>query len=216
MYIGHKIRDVRKALGFSIKQLAEKVGLSYLTLQKIETDKISPSVIILARIAECLDSPISVFLEKRERSIVLIKHDEQGTIDTRDRSMKLIAPKGALHGNATIWFGKTGKGGTINPHRNEGFEFAYVIKGRIVLKYGNTSYEMDEGDVVYYDATELHCHTALESHEYLGIHFSQVTQEEMDKKKARGHYTETTEHVAQNHKERGIGNKFRKKERNAQ
>jgi transcriptional regulator with XRE-family HTH domain len=180
MYIGHRIRDVRKTLGLSIKQLARKAGLSYVTMQKIETDKMSPSVVTLAKIAECLHSPISVFLEKKKKLIVIIKHDEQPTIDTIDRSMKLLLPEGMTIENGTVWLGKTKKGMTVNPHRNKGFEFAYIIKGRISFKYGNNNYKLGTGDTIYYDASELHCHSALEDHEYLGIHFSKGATERMD------------------------------------
>jgi transcriptional regulator with XRE-family HTH domain len=182
IYIGHRIREIRQTLGLSIKQLSEKVGLSYLTMQKIETDKISPSVVTLAKIAECLVSPITVFLEKK-KPIVFIKKDDQKMIDTKTVKLRILAPKGALDKNLAIWIGKTKKGTVVKPHRNEGFEFAYVIKGRTIFKYGNESYEMDDGDVIYYDATELHSHTALEPHEYLGIHFSQVSQNDTDEDK---------------------------------
>jgi transcriptional regulator with XRE-family HTH domain len=199
MYIGNKIRSVRKALNLTIKQLAEKANLSYLTLQKIETDKVSPSVVTLARIADCLDSPISLFLERKKKSIVVIKRDEQSTIETIDRSLKLLLPKGVTIEGGTIWLGKTRKGVTINPHRNKGFEFAYVIKGHILFKYGNENYELGRGDAIYYDATELHCHHAIEAHEYLGIHFFKGIKEKINAEEIVGLY-ETAGNIMQDGK----------------
>lgn len=172
IYIGTRIREVRKAMGLSIKGLAERVGLSYLTMQKIETDKISPSLVVLARIAEGLDSPITAFLESRKKPMVLIKKADLKTIETKAIAMKMLVPKGAIDDNVTVWLGNSKKNATVNLHRNEGFEFVYVIKGRTVFKYGSERYEMDEGDVAYYDASELHGHTAVEPHEFLGIHFA--------------------------------------------
>jgi transcriptional regulator with XRE-family HTH domain len=45
-----KIREISTRLGLSIRELAERVGISYLTMQRIETDRISPSVLVLANI----------------------------------------------------------------------------------------------------------------------------------------------------------------------
>jgi transcriptional regulator with XRE-family HTH domain len=48
LYISTRIRKIRTELGLAIRDLADKVGISYLTTQKIETDEISPSVVILS------------------------------------------------------------------------------------------------------------------------------------------------------------------------
>jgi DNA-binding XRE family transcriptional regulator len=58
LYIGIRIRELRKRVGLSITDLAKKVGISYQTMQKIETDKASPSVMLLAHIAQVLSYPI--------------------------------------------------------------------------------------------------------------------------------------------------------------
>lgn len=42
--IGNRIRDHRKAMGLSQKQLAKKVGLSYTTVSKWETGIAEPKV----------------------------------------------------------------------------------------------------------------------------------------------------------------------------
>ena len=44
MAVGDRIRALRKRVGLSMKQLAEKVGVGYLTIYRIETGTVSPSV----------------------------------------------------------------------------------------------------------------------------------------------------------------------------
>lgn len=44
--IGAKIRSERNRLGLSLEVLAKKVGVSKMTLQRIETGSTSPSIII--------------------------------------------------------------------------------------------------------------------------------------------------------------------------
>ncbi|HQI30885.1 MAG TPA: helix-turn-helix transcriptional regulator, partial [Bacteroidales bacterium] len=47
-----------------MKELARRVNLSYLTIQRIETGEVSPSVAVLSEIAYCLQCPITGFFDK--------------------------------------------------------------------------------------------------------------------------------------------------------
>jgi transcriptional regulator with XRE-family HTH domain len=172
MDVGVRIREIRKSTNLSIRQLAKKVGVSYVTMQRIETNKVSPSVSLLFQIAQALNYPITTFLEEQKKSMVFIKKENQRVMETMLMGLKLLVPKGVIDGNITISHGKTRKGRLVSRHKNEGFEFAYAIKGSSVLRHGKEKYEMHEGDVVYFDASEWHSVTALEPHEFLGIQFS--------------------------------------------
>ncbi len=129
LYIGTRIREIRNDLGLSIRDLAERVGISYLTVQRIETDKISPSVVLLAHIAACLHYPITDFLTEERKSVVYVKAQDQNVVDTKKIILKLVAPRGIVDGNISIVHGKAGKGKFVSRHRHAGFELAYVIKG---------------------------------------------------------------------------------------
>ena len=62
--IGTKIRTERKKGGLTLEQLARKVGISAITLQRIETGKSSPSVIVLYQIANAVNRPMFSFFEE--------------------------------------------------------------------------------------------------------------------------------------------------------
>lgn len=169
--IGNRIREIRKKGGLSIRQLAEELGISYLTMQKIETDKTSPSVTLLCQIADCLNYPIASFLEKKELPVIHIKKDDQHVLGTKNLELRLIASKGLISENMSAFVGKARKGRFISRHRNEGFEFAYIIKGKCMFKHGRERYKLNEGDLLFFDAREWHSVTALEPLEFLGLHF---------------------------------------------
>ena len=171
LYIGTRIREIRNDLGLSIRDLAERVGISYLTMQRIETDKISPSVVLLAHIAACLHYPITDFLTEERKSVVYVKAQDQNVVDTKKIILKLVAPRGIVDGNISIVHGKAGKGKFVSRHRHAGFELAYVIKGKALHKRGPEVHELSEGDLIFWDADEWHEVTALEPHEWLGIQF---------------------------------------------
>jgi transcriptional regulator with XRE-family HTH domain len=169
--IGKKIREIRTRLGLSIRELAEKVGVSYLTMQRIETDKISPSIALLANIASRLSYPLSSFLSKERPTVVLIKAEDQNVIATKSLTLKLVASKGTTNDNISIVHGVAEKGRLAGRHKHPGFELAYVLKGRALHKQGGNVYEVTDGDLIFFDASQWHEVIALEHHEWLGVQF---------------------------------------------
>ncbi|HOO50671.1 MAG TPA: helix-turn-helix domain-containing protein [Alphaproteobacteria bacterium] len=168
--VGKKIRELRKSTGLSMKGLAEKVGVSLLTIQRIETDKISPSVALLSDIAYHLNYPLTSLVSE-ERSVVHIKGNEQPVVDSHKLKLKILAHKGAIHEKMSVTLGKTKKGEFISKHKNEGMELSYIIKGRNIFRYGRDQYELNEGDLVYHDGKKEHSVVALEPSEFLNILF---------------------------------------------
>lgn len=158
-------------VGLSIRELAEKVGISYLTMQRIETDKLSPSVVLLAQISACLNYPVIGLLSEPKRDMVHIKSKQQNVISTKKMILKTIAPKGTLDENISIVYGKAKKGKFVSRHKHDGFELAYVLKGKALHKRESGVCELNEGDMIFWDASEWHEVIALESHEWLGIQF---------------------------------------------
>lgn len=171
MAVGDRIRVLRKRAGLSAKQLAEKVGVSYLTIYRIETGKVSPSVALLTDIAYQLNFPIFSFFEHKEDKVVHIKAHKQPVIESEKLQLRLLAPRGLIDENIAISFGKAEKGEFISRHKNRGFELTYVTKGKSIVKHGNRNYELNEGDLFYYKGETPHSVVALEPHEFIIIHF---------------------------------------------
>lgn len=45
----------RERRGYSVRELAERAGVSYVTVVKIENERMSPTVALLEKLAEALD-----------------------------------------------------------------------------------------------------------------------------------------------------------------
>ena len=168
--IGKKIREIRKNAGLSMKGLAEKVGVSLLTIQRIETEKVSPSVALLSDIAYHLNYPLASLVTEK-KSVVHIKGNEQPFIESQKLKLKILAHKGAIHEKIAVTLGKSETGEFIGKHKKEGIELTYMIKGRNIFRYGRNQYELDEGDLLYHDGKEDHSVVALEPSEFLNILF---------------------------------------------
>ena len=169
MDVGNRIRELRKRSGLSMKQLAEKVGVSYLTIYRIETGKVSPSVTLLNDIASHLNYPIFSFFDQKENEIVHIKADKQPVIASEKLQLKLLAPRGFVNENIAISFGRAEKGEFVSRHTNRGAELAYVTKGKSIVKYGDKEYKLNEGDLIYYQGETPHTVVVLELHEFIHI-----------------------------------------------
>ena len=175
MELGLRVRETRKRAGLTMKGLAEKVGVSYLTIHRVESGKVSPSVSLLSDISQCLNQPIQKFFDENPGRCTFIKVEEQPKLESDNLNVRLIIPKGVINDNITISLGKGKTGEFVGAHKTEGFELSYIIRGRCLFKHGNRECEMNPGDVVYFDGQVLHSVVALEALEFLLIHFIRET-----------------------------------------
>jgi quercetin dioxygenase-like cupin family protein len=103
--------------------------------------------------------------------LIYVKKGEQSVVATKLMNLRLLAARGVIGKNIAVTLGKAEKGRYIARHKNKGFEFAFITKGRCIFRYGKKQLELQEGDVVYFDASEWHSVTALEPQEFLGMQF---------------------------------------------
>ena len=170
MKVGNKIRHARKKLGINMKDFAQKVGISYLTLYRVETDRVSPSVALLSDIAHHLGEPIVNFFHEPS-GLTLVKKGTAPDISTDQMSLQLLLPRGIVDDSISVTHGSTIPGEVISVHSHQGFELTYILKGKATFYYDGTDYETNEGDLIYFDASIPHSVVSLEPHEFLSIYF---------------------------------------------
>ncbi len=167
--IGTKIRIERKKNGLTLEQLAKRVGISPITLQRIETGKSSPSVVLLSEIAQTLNKPIASFFSIN-KSLVHITRQNQRKISNRTLKIKIIGPRKMIADNIIVTYGELRKGQTIDPHTNPGIEWAFNIEGKCELKLNNQTYITETGDSIAFNARIEHSLTALEKLTFFAIY----------------------------------------------
>ena len=168
--VARRIRSERKRLGLTLEELAGKVGISRLTLQRIETGKSSPSVALLSEIAQHLNKSIVSFVEDTEKPMVSIKDKDQQIISTPSLTLKVIGPSNMVARNIIITYGEMKKGQTTDAHCNPGVEWAYVMEGRSGVTQNGETVIMEPGDSLSYDARPEHSLTALEDLRFFGVY----------------------------------------------
>ncbi len=170
--LGKKIREERNKTGLSLKQLADKVGISTMTLQRIETGKTSPSVSVLSQIAIHLKQSIVDFIQEEKPKIRILRKEDQSVIESSGRRIQVIASDGVIDGMLV----NLSDVDIIDPHTEDGWSFVYVLEGKAIIEHDGTEYVIDTGDALYYDARYPHSIKALDkTHKVLSIFFKGKT-----------------------------------------
>jgi transcriptional regulator with XRE-family HTH domain len=167
--IGSRIRAERNRLGLTLEALAAKVGISKMTLQRIETGATSPSIVTLTDISFHLKQPIESLIREGEPNVVLLKKDRQETLFDPESGIRVLAPQGLISERVTITCARLDRGTVIEPHVNRGFEWAYLIQGKAVVTVGSNEYPIEEGDAIFYDAHYSHSIQVKEEVRYVGL-----------------------------------------------
>jgi transcriptional regulator with XRE-family HTH domain len=167
--IGARIRRERNRLGLSMDALARRVGISKMTLHRIETGTTSPSVITLTEISFQLKKSIESLIREGDPKVVLMKKAEQHDIMDPESGIRVLAPRGLITNRITLTSAELKKGHAIETHVNHGFEWAFLIRGKAVVTVAGKEYPMTGGDCIFYDAHFPHSITVKEKIQYVGL-----------------------------------------------
>jgi transcriptional regulator with XRE-family HTH domain len=61
--MGARLRECRQRRGLSVRALAERAGVSHVTVVRIETGRLSPTVSMLEKLARALGIPVRDFFQ---------------------------------------------------------------------------------------------------------------------------------------------------------
>ncbi len=173
--IGTKIRIERRKVGLSLERLAQKVGISPMTLHRIETDKSSPSLVLLTEIAHQLSKDVVSFLQELEdqKLPIHIKRKEQLSISSSALNIKVIGPRKMIGENVVVTTGEIRKGKSVNLHTDTGKEFSYIIEGRCEFRQNNQTIFLEKGDSIFHNARLKHSLSAIEKLRFFSIFFKE-------------------------------------------
>ena len=168
MEVGSSIREIRKRMGLTMKDLAQKVGVSTLTIHRIETGGVSPSVAVLSEIAYQLGHPITSFFPDK-KDLTIIRAEDQPVAESSALALRLPVPKGIISDAISISLGKAQPGECVSSHTNAGVEITYIIKGGCIFVYDGINYDLKEGDVIYFRAKKRHAVITEEAMEFFSV-----------------------------------------------
>jgi transcriptional regulator with XRE-family HTH domain len=160
--VGPRVRALRDGMGLSLRDLAERSGVSAPMLSQVERGETSPTLAVAERIAAGLDLSLSQLLRLDEDSHVVVIRGDQRRVRERDghRVEELSAPLPGQRAEVSLHTldpgGSTGRAGDPPIHEPGSRETAVVTSGAAVLVIDGDRYELGEGDSVTFDADLAH------------------------------------------------------------
>jgi len=154
--IGERIKRKREEAGFQLNELAKKVGISSSALSQIENAKAFPTIITLKHIAENLDTTVGELIgENEQNDFPLIRKKESNLIYTNEFGADVFSLSNQMLNKQMDTFmirfpEKSNSVGLFSKH--SGQIYCYLIKGELVFELDHQTFNMEEGDSVYFNS----------------------------------------------------------------
>jgi transcriptional regulator with XRE-family HTH domain len=164
IHIGPRVRALREAMDLSLRDLAERSGVSAPMLSQVERGETSPTLAIAGRIAAGLELRLSQLLRLDEAgTVTVVRAGERrrGGSTRRGHTFEILtAPlpgqRAELSRHVLAPGASTGGPGDPPMHEPGSREIAVVESGRVVLHIDDERYELARGDCVTFDADLSH------------------------------------------------------------
>jgi XRE family transcriptional regulator, regulator of sulfur utilization len=160
--IGPRIRALRDAMGLSLRDLAERSGVSAPMLSQVERGETSPTLAVASKIATGLELTLSQLLRLDEGQHIAISRAAGRRRSERGghRFEELTPPLPGQRADVSLHVLEPGAttGGRKDPpmHEPGSRETAVVLAGTLALVVDGSRHELEEGDSVTFDADLPH------------------------------------------------------------
>ncbi len=160
--VGPRVRALRDAMGFSLRDLSERSGVSAQMLSQVERGETSPTLAVATKIAAGLELTLSQLLRLDEGQHVAVSRAGGRRRSTRGGHSfeELTPPLPGQRADVSVHVLEPGAttGGRADPpmHEPGSRETAVVMAGTLALVVDGTRYELQEGDSVTFDADLPH------------------------------------------------------------
>ncbi|MER5669938.1 helix-turn-helix domain-containing protein [Pseudonocardia alni] len=151
--VGPRLRDLRRRRGATLDQLAAETALTASTLSRLETGKLRPTLEQLLPLARAHGVPLDDLVQApptgdprihlrpvRHRGLVFVPLTRRGG---GVQAFKVVYPPAAASPTTAL-------------QTHEGYEWFYVLDGRVRLVLDDTEHLLDPGEVVEFDTGTPH------------------------------------------------------------
>ncbi|MDJ0384074.1 XRE family transcriptional regulator [Streptomyces sp. G-G2] len=158
--VGPRLKRLRAQRGFTLAVLAETTGISKSTLSRLESGQRRPSLELLLPLADAYQVPLD---------------DLVGAPEVGDPRVRLT-PRPLPHGGTSVALSRTpgplqaykmiivDRGAEPEPRTHEGYEWLYVLNGRLRLVLADRDLILGPGEVAEFDTRLPHWFTSADGH----------------------------------------------------
>jgi transcriptional regulator with XRE-family HTH domain len=163
IHIGPRVRALREAMDLSLRDLAERSGVSAPMLSQVERGETSPTLAVASRIAAGLELRLSQLLRLDEAdSVSIVRAGERRRGGgAAGHTFEILTPplpgqRAELSRHVLAAGATTGGEGDPPMHEPGSREIALVDAGTVVLHIDDAQHELHAGDTVTFDADLPH------------------------------------------------------------
>lgn len=162
--IGEKLRKLRKNKKLTIVELAEKIDVTSGYISQIERDLSSPSLAVLKRLADALDTQLSkLFLEDKEEKAILITQNGRTKMKFGNGNIELefITPlirksDKDNHIEAFLFQLKPETWVSDQEISHDSKVYLYILNGKVDLYVEDELFLLQKGDSVFVTENKSH------------------------------------------------------------
>jgi transcriptional regulator with XRE-family HTH domain len=161
-HVGRRISELRKLQGLTLKEMADRSGLTKGYLSKIEHAKVPPPFSTLEKIAGAVDVDINDLLASGQtefgaRNIDFLPPESTRRHSFRSDGVCSFRPLLKRYRNKQMSpFFMSIQPGKTKAFKHDAEEFVYIISGNIEMRYDGGSYHFKTGDSFYLDSRISH------------------------------------------------------------
>jgi transcriptional regulator with XRE-family HTH domain len=156
--IGSRLRQYRMEQGLTIEALAERIGISKLTLGQVERGEANPTLAVIWRIASGLGIPLTALLSV-ENEVAIARCGSDLKLSSANEDFT-VEPLFSSYGNrpfelyrATL---KPGSCYASEAHPPGVTEYVTVMSGHLVLEIDGETYKVRQYETIRFDADRPH------------------------------------------------------------
>jgi transcriptional regulator with XRE-family HTH domain len=155
--IGQRVRARRTELGRSLRDLALEVDLTASFLSQIERSQADPSIKSLRRIADALGVPMLYFLAEASETNPVVREDQRKKLFLPESQVtyELLTPYLDRKLDMFVAQMHPSQKNIAQPLPHPTEECILVLEGSLVIILGKTEYQLDAGDSIYFQGSNL-------------------------------------------------------------
>ena len=160
--VGERVKALRRSMGLSLRELAERSGVSAPMLSQVERGETSPSLTVAGRIASGLELTLSQLLRLDEAEHVVVvpkgsgRARERGGHRTEELTPALPGQRADVSRHTLEPGASTGGPSDPPMHEAGARETALVLDGTLTLVVDGEDHTLSAGDAVTFDADLPH------------------------------------------------------------
>ncbi|MCC7320174.1 MAG: helix-turn-helix domain-containing protein [Rubellimicrobium sp.] len=155
--LGERLRDRRKALGLTLRDVAEAAGLTPGFISQIERDLATPSITSLNRVAKVLDLDPAAFLSQPPIPGTATRHGLRPVWGLVPEKMGYERLSSVFPGNVLrAVLIHEAPGHRSIPVEHEGEEMFFILSGGLTVDLDGTAHVLEAGDSLHFPSTKVH------------------------------------------------------------